>query len=147
MIGKMADRSSEKPKVSEMQFRFWVEEKLRNSDTDQFGHVNNASIATFCESGRIGLFDEPPMQRAMSGKSIVVVRLLIEFRQEVFYPGVVRVGSDVVSVGRTSFNVVQGIFAANGHVATSEATCVMCDAASRKPVQVPDEIRAYLLQS
>jgi acyl-CoA thioester hydrolase len=135
-------RSSDKPKVSDMQFRFWVEEKLRNSDTDQFGHVNNASIATFCE---MGLFDEPPMQRAMSGKSIVVVRLLIEFRKEIFYPGIVRVGSDVVSVGRTSFNVVQGIFAGDGLVATSDATCVMCDAASRKPIPVPDKIRNYLL--
>jgi acyl-CoA thioester hydrolase len=145
MTAMTSGRSSEKPKVSQMQFRFWVEEKLRNSDTDQFGHVNNASIATFCEAGRMGLFDEPPMQRAMSGKSIVVVRLLIEFRKEIFYPGIVRVGSDVVSVGRTSFNVVQGIFAGDGLVATSDATCVMCDAASRKPIPVPDKIRNYLL--
>lgn len=128
------------------QFRFWVEEKLRNMDTDQFGHVNNAAIATFCELGRMGLFGDPRMQRAMSGKSIVVVRLLIEFKRELFYPGVIRVGSNVAAVGTTSFHVVQGIFDATDSVATSEATCVMFDPAARKPVPVPDDIRGFLLE-
>lgn len=134
------------PHPADAKFRFWVEEKLRNRDTDQFGHVNNAAIATFCESGRMGMFDEPRMQRAMSGKTFVVVRLLIEFRKELFFPGVVRVGSNVTGVGTTSFGVAQGIFSATELVASSEATCVMFDPAARKPVPVPDDVRDFLLQ-
>ena len=34
------------------EFRFWAEEKLRNADTDQFRHVNNAAIATIFEAAR-----------------------------------------------------------------------------------------------
>jgi acyl-CoA thioester hydrolase len=33
----------------------WTEEKLRYSDLDMNGHVNNACFATFCESGRVTL--------------------------------------------------------------------------------------------
>ena len=32
---------------------FITNEKLRNGDTDQQGHINNAKIATFFESGRV----------------------------------------------------------------------------------------------
>ena len=134
------------PRPADGQFRFWVEEKLRNRDTDQFGHVNNAAIATFCESGRMGMFDEPRMQRAMSGKTFVVVRLLIEFRKELFFPGIARVGSNVAAVGTTSFRIVQGIFSSTELVATSEATCVMFDPVARKPIPVRDDVRDFLLQ-
>ncbi|MGN6304235.1 MAG: acyl-CoA thioesterase [Mesorhizobium sp.] len=126
-------------------YRFWCEEKLRNMDTDQFGHVNNAAIASFCEAGRMSLFAEPEMAGAMGERTVVVVRLLILFRQELFYPGVVRVGSRVPKIGRTSFDVVQGLFKGPELVATSEATCVLLDGRSRRPVPVPESIRQFLL--
>jgi acyl-CoA thioesterase FadM len=83
-------------------FRFWTEEKLRNADTDQFRHVNNAVIATFFEAARMEIFAPPSVRTLMGGANLAVVRLLIEFCAEVHFPGRVRVGSAVIGVGNTS---------------------------------------------
>ncbi|WP_455274920.1 acyl-CoA thioesterase [Rhizobium herbae] len=125
-------------------YQFWVEEKLRNMDTDQFGHVNNAAIASFCESGRMSLFAGKDIAEAMKPYSPVVVRLLLEFHAEVFFPGSVRVGTNVIDIGNTSFQVVQSVFKDNDRVASSMATCVLIDRATRKPVRVPALIRERL---
>lgn len=125
-------------------YRFWTEEKLRNTDTDRQGHVNNGVMSSFFEAGRIELLAAPEIAAIRAATSIVVVRMLINFRKELFYPGTVRVGSCVTRVGRTSIEFLQAIQAANGEVATAEATCVLMDRATRKPTPVPELLRAYL---
>lgn len=129
------------------EFRFWTEEKLRNRDTDQFGHVNNAAIASFLEAGRMEMLSGPEAAPLAEGASLAVVRLLIEFSRELFYPGLVRVGSSATGVGNTSFSVRQAVFDGTGCVATAEATCVLIDAAQRRPRRIPEALRAYLLTS
>ena len=95
-------------------FRFWTEEKLRNADTDQFRHVNNAVIATFFEAARMEIFAPPSVRTLMGGANLAVVRLLIEFCAEVHFPGRVRVGSAVIGVGNTSFRVRAGPVCGSG---------------------------------
>lgn len=121
-------------------FACWTREKLRNRDTDQFGHVNNAAIATFMEAGRMELFAGVEM----GGANILVVRMLSEFHRELFYPGEVDVGTAVSGIGNSSFSVEQGLFDAKGCVATGEATCVFFDSAARRPVRIPDTVREQL---
>jgi acyl-CoA thioester hydrolase len=124
-------------------FRFWTTEKLRNADTDQFHHVNNAAIASFLEAGRIELFSDRVVAAAMAGANIVVGQLLITFHAELFYPGAVDIGSTVSRIGRTSFDVQQGVFHGQICVATGTASCVLMR--SGKPAPVPDPVRAHLL--
>jgi acyl-CoA thioester hydrolase len=128
-------------------FRFWTEEKLRNADTDQFRHVNNAAIATFFEAARMEIFAPPSIRTLMGGANLAVVRLLIEFGAELHFPGRVRVGSTVVEVGNTSFEVRQSLFAGPDDTccATAEAVCVLVHAATGRPHPVAPELRAYLL--
>ena len=125
-------------------YRFWTEEKLRNTDTDRQGHVNNGVMSSFFEAGRIEILDAPELAAVRAVTSIVVVRMLINFKQELFYPGSVRVGSLVTRVGRTSFDFLQAIHAGRGLVATAEATCVLMDRSSRKPTPVPELMRVFL---
>lgn len=132
------------PDPVESDYRFWTEEKLRNNDTDLQGHVNNAVIATLFEAGRIETLGRPEIAQVRSVTSIVVVKLLIHFRRELFFPGRVKVGTRVPRIGRTSLDFEAAIFAANGVVATAEATCVLLDRASRKPTGVPAAMRAFL---
>ncbi|GIQ76877.1 acyl-CoA thioesterase [Bradyrhizobium sp. ma5] len=131
------------PRLTPEHFRFWSLEKLRNADTDQFRHVNNAAIASFLEGGRMELFAEPAISRLMDGLNVVVGRLTIEFHSEVFYPGEVNIGSTVTSVGRSSFEVLQGVFRAGACVASATASCVLLQAG--KPHAIPDDIRRHLL--
>ena len=62
------------------QYRFWCEEKLRNADTDQNGHVNNAVVATLFEAGRIELLAAPQTAHIRKATSIVVAKQLVNFK-------------------------------------------------------------------
>jgi len=128
-------------------FRFWTEEKLRNADTDQFRHVNNAAIATLFEAARMEIFAPPSIRPLMGGANLAVVKLLIEFRTELHFPGRVRVGSTIFEVGNTSFRVRQGLFAGvDPHCcATADAVCVLVHGETGRPHPVAPELRAYLL--
>lgn len=143
MIKDPASPAPATPQLTPEHFRFWSPEKLRNADTDQFRHVNNAAIASFLESGRMELFAEPAISRLMGGLNVVVGRLTIEFHAEIFYPGEVNIGSTVTYIGRSSFEVLQGVFRAGTCVASATASCVLLQ--EGRPYAVPDEIRRHLL--
>ena len=127
-------------------YPIWTYESIRNADTDQFQHVNNASIASYCEAGRMALFSEPSLREAIAELNVVVVKLTIQFERELFYPGTAQVGTRVTTVGNTSFQVSQGLYALGERFAASDATCVMMDRVQHKPVRVPDEVRALFKQ-
>lgn len=131
---------------SEATYPFWIRENIRNADTDQFQHVNNAAIASYCEAGRMSLFSEPSLREQIGGLNIVVVKLTILFVKELFYPGEVQVGTRVTSIGNTSFEVSQGLYGSEGRFATSEATCVMIDRAQRMPSRIPEAVRTLFAQ-
>jgi acyl-CoA thioester hydrolase len=126
-------------------FSFWCEEKLRNKDTDQFHHVNNAAMATFFEAGRMEVFAGPAIRAEMGGANLAVVRLLMNFHRELFYPGTVAVGSRIASIGERSFEFQQGLFDAEGCVASAEVTCVLLDATSARAVAPSAALRTLLV--
>lgn len=128
-------------------FRFWTEEKLRNADTDQFRHVNNAIISTFLEAARMEVFAPSTVHSLMGGANLAVVRLVVEFRSEVYFPGRVAIGTTVVGVGNTSFRVRQGLFANTNDScsASAEATCVLVMPDTGRPHPISPELRKYLL--
>lgn len=128
-------------------FRFWTQEKLRNADTDQFRHVNNAVISTFLEAARMEIFAPPAVHALMGAANLAVVRLLVEFRSEVYFPGQVSIGTTVVAVGNTSFRVRQGLFANADDAcsASAEATCVLVMPQTGRPHPIGAALRKYLL--
>lgn len=129
------------------QFRFWTREKLRNADTDQFRHVNNAVMSTLFEAARMEIFAPPAIRSLMDGANLAIVRLLIEFRKELHFPGQVDIGSTVVAVGNTSLRVAQGLFTADGGdcSASAEAICVLVDPGTGAPFPIGAELRKHLL--
>jgi len=126
-------------------YPFWTEEKLRNADTDRQGHVNNAVFATFFEAGRIEVLGDPRIAAITATTSIVVVRLLIDYQKELFFPGRVRIGTRTTKVGRSSFQFEQSLQSADAEHGHAEATCVLIDKASRKPTPVSEALRSFLL--
>lgn len=146
--GKKADAGGARPKLpGRSDFRFWTEEKLRNIDTDQFKHVNNAVIASLFEAGRMEIFATPEARLLLPSPILAVVRLEVDFHRELFYPGKAGIGSRIEAVGRTSFSVRQGIFDAESCVASAMATCVLFDPMERTAVPVAAELREYLLRA
>ena len=123
----------------------WNEDVLRFSDTDQNGHVNNATYAVFCESGRVNLLHHHLKPTRPAGAYFVLARVVIEFKSELLYPGRVRIATWIPRIGRTSVSFGQSIFAEDGRLAvTSEAVTVSMDGATRRPLPLSDETRAVV---
>jgi acyl-CoA thioester hydrolase len=117
---------------------------IRYADMDRQGHVNNAIFATFSEIGRVAFLYDPERPLAPSGASFVIARLAIDFHAELFWPGVVEIGTGVTRVGRSSFNLSQGLFSRGGRVASVEAVIVLFDTLTRSARALPPETIARL---
>lgn len=124
---------------------FWTQEKLRNADTDQFRHINNAAISTFLESARMEILAGDSLKTSLTGRNVVVAHLSIDFLKELYFPGEVEIGSATVKVGRTSFQLVQGLFIGSECLVSATATCVLLDTEQGKPTPIPEPVRSHLL--
>jgi acyl-CoA thioester hydrolase len=138
---------SEAPPLAERDwYRHWTHDKLRYGDTDRQGHVNNAVYATFGETGRVTFLYDPADPLAPPGTEFVVVRLTIDFRAELHYPGKVDIGTRLIAIGRSSFRVGQGIFKDATCHATAESVMVLLDGATRRATPLPEKLRERLGQ-
>ena len=126
-------------------FRFWTREKIRYADTDRQGHVNNTVFATFCEAGRVALFYESGEALAPEGGEFVIVRLELDFRAEMRWPGQAEIGTTVLETGSSSFRLGQGIFCGDSCAATAETVIVLLDSAARRAMPLPEPTRSGLL--
>jgi acyl-CoA thioester hydrolase len=122
----------------------WTFDKLRLGDTDRQGHVNNAVFATFAETGRIAFMAHDARNLREGGTNFVVVRVEIDFRAELRWPGNVDIGTRLLSVGRTSWRTEHGMFVGDTCVATAISVMVTIDAETRRSKPLPDPLRAWL---
>jgi acyl-CoA thioester hydrolase len=125
-------------------YKLWTYDKLRYSDLDRQGHVNNAVYATFFETGRVHYFHDPELGLTEPGSNFVVARVEIDYRAELHYPGTVDIGIRTVSVGRTSFRLGEAVFKGEQCIATAQAVVVMVDDMTRKSRPLSPRLRAWL---
>ena len=126
-------------------YRTWAMDKLRFGDTDLVGHVNNAAFATFFETGRVSFLYDKEEPFAPAGCDFVIVKLTIEFRAEMHYPGIVDIGTRVARIGTSSFTMNQALFNEGRCAATAESICVIISQETRRPVPLPDRSKQRLL--
>jgi acyl-CoA thioester hydrolase len=122
----------------------WAFDKLRLGDTDRQGHVNNAVFATFAETGRIEFMRDDLLTLDRKGLGFVVVRVEIDFRGELHWPGKVEIGTRLLAIGRTSWRLEHGVFSGDRCVATAISVMVTIDGATRRPTPLPDVLRTWL---
>jgi acyl-CoA thioester hydrolase len=131
------------PAVLRASYAIWASDTLRYGDTDRQGHVNNAVFATFCESGRVSfLYDEKLNLRGDA--EFAIVRLELDFRAELYYPGTVDIGTRVLAIGRSSFRIGQGIFAGERCAATAECVMVLLDPKTHRAKPLTPHLRRWL---
>jgi acyl-CoA thioester hydrolase len=121
-----------------------TEVTLRYSDMDPMGHLNNAVYATFFEAGRVAYVDEVLTSVTPEGAGYVIVKLTVEFRSEVKYPGVVQVLTRMSRVGGSSMTYAQEMHVNDKLVATAESVCALFDMTRRKALRCPEDMRALL---
>ncbi len=85
-------------------------DKIRYGDTDRQGHVNNATLATFLETGRVEILYGVEHPVLAANCSFVVASLKVDYLKEITWPGTVEIGTGVIRVGSSSIHFYQQIF-------------------------------------
>ena len=128
-------------------FRLWIPERIRFGETDMLGHVNNAVYARWLELGRTRLFDLCGLATRYDQEAptvMVQAELRIGYKAELRYPGLVMIATGVQRIGRSSITIPQALYANGVLIADSDSVCVAIDRATRRPAQVPEDLRHSL---
>lgn len=130
-------------------YRHWTAERVRFSDLDPLGHVNNNAFGVYFETARLGFFEAARLHEAANGagarrEATVVARLTIDFLAELGYPAELRVGTRLSRLGRSSFTYRQGLFRDDQCFATAETISVLFDLETRRPKPLSDAQRDRL---
>ena len=119
-------------------------DKIRYSDTDRQGHVNNAIFATFLETGRVDILYNKEFPVLPPNASFVIASLQLNFLQEINWPGQVDIGTGITKIGNSSLRLVQYLFQNDQCVATSESVIVQVDDTTNRSRALTDEARGIL---
>jgi acyl-CoA thioester hydrolase len=124
---------------SRKDFAFWSQVNIRFGDIDRNDHVNNVTLAQYCEDARIEF-----REHVLPGSSLdpaftwVVVAFAISYYASLDYPGTAEIGTRVEAVGRSSFTLAHGIFREDQCIAGATSKLVCLDRETRKPRPLPD---------
>lgn len=129
------------PQLAE--FPVLTTEKTRFGDTDAFGHINNAVVSTFLESGRGELLRYGGVSIDAEGCRFVVARVEIDFRDELTFPGDVIIGTRIARIGRSSLTCDQAIFQHGLCRVVAVSTLVHVNAGIKASQELTDEARAH----
>lgn len=142
------NRKPEKPNpLSRKDFRHFLPITTRWMDNDAYGHVNNVVYYSW--------FDTVVNQFLISNEVLdiengAVIGLVIETQCNYFasvaFPEQITAGLRVTKLGNSSVRYEVGIFRAGEEQAAAQGhfVHVYVDRASRKPTQLPDNLRALL---
>ncbi len=86
---------------------FVTTHKLRFNDCDMVGHVNNAVYSVMFEAGRTDLMQAAGIYGLDSPFSMVIVRLEIDFKREMNWPGDVVIETQVERISSKSIHMRQ----------------------------------------
>ena len=133
-------RTDAEPLLEDFPYR--LSDNVRFADLDPNQHVNNAAYASYFETARVTLMKDGANGLSPEGFGWVMVRLDINFRAELHWPGKIELGLGVAKIGRTSVSFDQVVFSEGRCVASAQSVSVLIDEATRKPRPLTAEIVA-----
>ncbi|MDE8346272.1 MAG: thioesterase family protein [Acidocella sp.] len=119
-------------------------DKLRYGDTDRQGHINNAVFTSLYETGRVSILHHEGQKLAALDHSFVLARIAIDYRAEMFWPGLVQIGTGVKLVGTSSITFAQALFQDGKCVSTAESVVVQVNAETRRAAPISPAARDKL---
>jgi YbgC/YbaW family acyl-CoA thioester hydrolase len=113
-----------------------TELQLRFGDTDAMGHVNNATIVSYLETGRVRLFAELFGARRVEDIPFIIAEVSCRYKLPILLQDRVRVRMWITDVSRSSFRFrYELVDPADGRVfVEAETVQVMYDYATGRPV-------------
>ena len=110
-------------------FQHWITETIRIDNTDAGGHINNAALAAYLKSNRVGRLRSAMFDRA-PGERWVMAYLEINFRAEAKPPDQVSVGTRLVAIGTKSITLGASLFKDEACIATAQSIRVFLNGAN-----------------
>lgn len=133
------------------EFNFFVPIKIRFSETDMFGHVNNVSPFIYFEEGRIEFLKAIGLFSGVndSVESIpVVADLQCDYHQQLYFNDTIDLYIKVNELGISSYDV--HYLALNEHsdvCLTGRGRMVQVDATTGKPTPLSNETKEKLIKA
>ncbi len=112
-------------------------QRLRLSDSDPLGHVNNATYATLFEAGRTEMLY--PLGLIAGTTAAVIVRLEIDFVKEMNWPGDVRIETGVLRFGTKSLHLRQRLLMHGEVTARAASVLAFIDSTARRAIPLKPE--------
>jgi acyl-CoA thioester hydrolase len=123
-----------------------IELPIQWGDLDAFGHVNNLAYLKWFEAARAvyALRVGVDVTARQQGVGAVVAAISCKYLHQLGYPGTVRAGVRCSRMSIGSVTLEFQIAMCDTGVPVAEGSCdaVLYDYAARRPVPVPDAIRA-----
>ena len=113
----------------------------RFCETDAAGHINNTAIMPWLEDGRISL-----RRAAQTDLLTVMVRLEVDYLNQIFFGSNVTVRTAVEKIGNKSIVYRQEIWQGNQRCVTAISTAVGFDADARRSIVIGESDRKRLDQ-
>lgn len=117
--------------------------RVRFSDTDMLGHVNNSRYFTFMEEARVHFVEE---EIKFTKLPLILASAKVDFRAQTFYTQTLRIESWVSRIGNSSFDIACQMFDAQTNQLQFEGIAVLVyfDYETQKPARVPTDFREAL---
>lgn len=122
-------------------------DKIRYSDTDRQGHVNNANFSTFLETGRtelLYLYEGHPLHD--KDGSFVIAKQELELISEIKWPGTVEIGTLISKVGNSSIGFYQNLYQGDALVANAKSVIVHVDVNTKMSKPLTEETKEILMK-
>lgn len=126
-------------KMETYAFRCQIDTRFGDQDINR--HINNVSMGSFFEEGRIR-FKAALGMAALQPGGTIAASIRTDFIRDALYPGFLEIGVAVLRIGTTSWTLVEAAFQARRCVAVCQATLVLRNADG--PFAMTAEWRAAL---
>jgi len=129
---------------------FETDIQLRFRDTDAMGHVNNATVVSYLEVGRIHFLVELLGAKEVKDVPFIIAEVSCSYRAPIFLHDRVRIRMWITDISRSSYRFRYEIFdPGNGRIfVEAETVQVMYDYETQRPVPLPpalvDVVREYV---
>lgn len=132
----------------ENSFTFFVPIKVRFSETDAFGHVNNTSAFIYFEQARLEFFESCGLMEDWAESSsdaiVVAADLQCNYVAQIKYGDMLNVGVKVDKIGRSSLDI-HYVAKRNGDIClTGRGTVVQVDKQTGKALPFSEGMLAKL---
>jgi acyl-CoA thioester hydrolase len=122
--------------------------RVRYSETDQMGIVNNAQYATYYEIGRTEFFRNLGLSYALlekSGTMLPVSELFVKYFQSAYYDECLTINTTINQMPTSRLRFDYEIYNEKGDLINKGyALLAFINAVSRRPCRVPDLIKNVL---